>query len=75
MVEGGGELTASLIKARLVDKVFFFIAPIIIGGKDAVTSVQGEGAERINKALKLADVKYKRIKNDLLVEADVYWNS
>ncbi|MCX5716241.1 MAG: bifunctional diaminohydroxyphosphoribosylaminopyrimidine deaminase/5-amino-6-(5-phosphoribosylamino)uracil reductase RibD, partial [Candidatus Omnitrophica bacterium] len=39
LVEGGGELIGSLVDEKLVDKFSIFIAPKIIGGKEAITSV------------------------------------
>jgi len=74
LVEGGGELAGSLFKDRLVDKALFFVGPILVGGRDAPTSVGGSGIERIKDAVRLKDIKLKRIKEDLLVEADVYGN-
>jgi diaminohydroxyphosphoribosylaminopyrimidine deaminase/5-amino-6-(5-phosphoribosylamino)uracil reductase len=41
LVEGGGEVAASFLAAKLVDKVSFFYAPRIIGGKEAVNAVGG----------------------------------
>ena len=43
MVEGGGTLNFSLLRAGLVDKINVFIAPKIIGGRNALTAVEGEG--------------------------------
>lgn len=43
LVEGGGELAASLIEQKLVDKFYWIVAPKIFGGRDAVTSVEGDG--------------------------------
>jgi diaminohydroxyphosphoribosylaminopyrimidine deaminase/5-amino-6-(5-phosphoribosylamino)uracil reductase len=68
IVEGGGTLIGSLFDEGLVDKVLFFISPKIIGGKAATSSVMGEGISRIDKALKLKDVKLRRIGEDFLVE-------
>lgn len=68
LVEGGGTVAASFLEADLVDKVAFFIAPVIIGGKMASTPVMGEGAEWIRDGRRL---KYKDIKTfgeDVLVE-------
>ena len=45
----------------LVDKVMFFIAPEIIGGKDSISSVMGRGISRLDKAVKLKDIKIKMI--------------
>ena len=68
LVEGGGELIASLVQEKLVDKFLFFIAPKIIGGKNAITSVEGSGIKKITQALSLKDVTYKKFGPDLLIE-------
>ncbi len=72
MVEGGGEIAASLLRKRFIDKLYLFIAPILIGGKDAPCSIGGDGAAKISQALKLTDIKVKKVGKDLLVETDVY---
>jgi len=41
----------------LVNKVSFFIAPTIIGGREAPTAVGGKGAETLADALELQDVE------------------
>ena len=72
LVEGGGELLGSLFDAQLVDKVALFYAPIIIGGRDAVTAVAGEGPEKIKNSVLLLDCQWRRIgKDEMLVEARV----
>ncbi len=71
IVEGGGTLIGSLFDERLVDRILFFISPKIIGGKDAVSSVMGIGVKRIDQAIKLQDLKIKRLGQELLVTARV----
>ena len=71
LVEGGGELVGSLFDEKLVDEVKFFIAPKIIGGRCAISSVMGEGVSRIDKAIKLRDVRIRRLGKDFLVEGEV----
>ena len=71
LVEGGGELIAGLVENRLVDRFLFFIAPKIIGGRSAVTPVEGMGIDRISKALPVKFVNIKRFKEDVLIEAEV----
>ncbi|OGX43790.1 MAG: riboflavin biosynthesis protein RibD [Omnitrophica WOR_2 bacterium RIFCSPLOWO2_12_FULL_51_8] len=71
LVEGGGTLIGALFDEGLVDKVLFFISPRIIGGKDAISSVMGKGIARVEKAIKLKDIKLKRLGEDLLVEGYV----
>jgi diaminohydroxyphosphoribosylaminopyrimidine deaminase/5-amino-6-(5-phosphoribosylamino)uracil reductase len=68
LVEGGGQLAGSLLDAKLVDKVMFFIAPKIIGGNESILSVSGKGVSKITDALKLQEVKIKTAGEDLLVE-------
>jgi len=68
LVEGGGTLIGSLFDEGIVDKVLFFISPKIIGGKEAISSVMGKGVVRIDKAVKLKEVKLKRIGEDFLIE-------
>lgn len=71
LVEGGGTLNGSLFDERLIDKILFFISPKIIGGKDAIGSVMGSGVSRMDKFIKVNDIKLKRIGEDLLVEGYV----
>ena len=71
LVEGGGELIASLVEEKLVDRFLVFVAPKIIGGRDAKTAVEGSGIESIKNAIKLKNVSVKRFKEDLLIEAEV----
>jgi diaminohydroxyphosphoribosylaminopyrimidine deaminase/5-amino-6-(5-phosphoribosylamino)uracil reductase len=71
LVEGGGTLIGTLFDARLVDKILFFTSPKIIGGKEAISSVMGKGIARIDKAIKLKELKLRRIGEDFLVEAHV----
>ncbi len=70
LVEGGGELTAGLIESRLVDQLIFFISPKIIGGRDAKTSVEGEGVNKVKDAIQLKNVTVKMCGDDILVEAE-----
>lgn len=70
MVEGGGELIASLIEEGLADHFLFFIAPKIIGGRSAKTSVEGRGIARVKDAAILRGVKVRRFKEDILIEAE-----
>ncbi|MBI4286868.1 MAG: bifunctional diaminohydroxyphosphoribosylaminopyrimidine deaminase/5-amino-6-(5-phosphoribosylamino)uracil reductase RibD [Chloroflexi bacterium] len=69
LVEGGGTLLGSFFDYRLVDKVYTFIAPLIIGGKDATAPVEGKGVETIEKALRLVNPRVYPIGEELLAIA------
>jgi diaminohydroxyphosphoribosylaminopyrimidine deaminase/5-amino-6-(5-phosphoribosylamino)uracil reductase len=70
LVEGGGELAGALAEARLVDRVAFFVAPRLLGGREAPGPVGGRG-HPLKDALALSDVTTRRLGDDLLIEADV----
>lgn len=57
LVEGGGEIASSVIQNQLVDDLYLFIAPILIGGKSAPTSFDGEGISSIKQAIRLKDLE------------------
>ncbi len=67
LVEAGGTLLGSMFDNGLVDKVVAFIAPMIIGGKDAYAAVAGRGTERLVDSLKLKRVKVEQIGDDVMV--------
>ncbi len=69
LVEGGGETAASFLEAGLVDRVSFFIAPMIIGGRNAVPAVAGAGAARLLDAIQLTDATATWVGPDLLYSA------
>lgn len=68
LVEGGGEIAASLVNRGLVDKYLFFIAPKVIGGRSAVTSVEGEGVKFVKDAVMIKDMKVVMVGRDILIE-------
>jgi diaminohydroxyphosphoribosylaminopyrimidine deaminase/5-amino-6-(5-phosphoribosylamino)uracil reductase len=57
LIEGGSRIAGALLDAELVNKVTFFIAPLIIGGREAPAAVGGVGAEKMADALRLSDVE------------------
>ena len=67
LLEGGGTLNFALLEAGLIDKVCAFIAPKIIGGRSALTPVEGNGFENLNDAINLKNVTTEMIDNDILV--------
>ena len=66
--EGGGETVSSALEAGLVDKFAIFIAPKIIGGRDAPTPVEGKGIRRIADAILLSRTSVRRLGGDILLE-------
>ena len=67
LVEGGGTLMGSLFDQGLVDKAWAFIAPIIIGGRDALSPVEGRGVDLVSRAMSLRCPRVKQVGDDVLV--------
>ncbi|MFD1851720.1 bifunctional diaminohydroxyphosphoribosylaminopyrimidine deaminase/5-amino-6-(5-phosphoribosylamino)uracil reductase RibD [Oceanobacillus bengalensis] len=64
IIEGGGNINASFFENGLIDKVILYIAPKLVGGKDAPTFLEGTGVEEMNQAFELEDTNIKRIGKD-----------
>ncbi len=71
LVEGGGEVNASFLLGGLAQRVAFFYAPKILGGRDSRKAVAGGGAKSLAEALSLRDVEWRRLGPDLLLTAKV----
>lgn len=71
LVEGGGTLLGSLFDRGLVDQVLAFLAPVIIGGREAVPAVGGTGPAALDQAFRLDHVRTRRLGTDLLVTGNV----
>lgn len=67
LVEGGATVAGKLLEAGLVNKVSFFLAPIIIGGREAPSAIGGAGAARLVDALRLQNVEIVRRGEDIEV--------
>ena len=68
LIEGGGEVNAAALQVGIVDKLMFFVAPKLIGGKDAPGPIGGVGIAHLAEAVALRDVKTTQIGADLLIE-------
>jgi len=62
IVEGGGEINWSVLKLGLVDELVVTISPVVIGGRDAITLVEGKGFTNISDGIKM-ELSNKIIQN------------
>ena len=69
LVEGGGEVNASFLLGGHAQRVAFFYAPKILGGRDARKGVAGQGIASVQDALELREVEYRWLGPDLLLTA------
>ena len=69
LVEGGGETHYNFFDQGLVNRVYFFYAPLVITGRDAPKSVGGDKTLRNGRGLKLKNVEWSKLGDDLLCTA------
>lgn len=67
LVEGGGKVNHSFLQEGLVDKIYTFIAPKILGGSDGIASFSGSGPELMFEAKKLKGVEFQIMDNNILI--------
>lgn len=53
LVEGGGEINWSVLKLGIINELIVTISPVVVGGRDAKTLVEGVGFEKISNGIKL----------------------
>jgi diaminohydroxyphosphoribosylaminopyrimidine deaminase/5-amino-6-(5-phosphoribosylamino)uracil reductase len=69
LVEGGGTVAESFVTANAVDKYIGYIAPMIIGGEQAPTPVEGSGFSRLSQALRFSHVATSDSGGDIRIVA------
>jgi len=68
LLEGGATLNFSALEENIVDKIQTYIAPKIIGGKDAKTAVEGAGILSLKNAFKINRLTAVMVGEDLFLE-------
>jgi diaminohydroxyphosphoribosylaminopyrimidine deaminase / 5-amino-6-(5-phosphoribosylamino)uracil reductase len=69
LVEGGGEVNASFLIGGFAQRVAFFYAPKILGGRDSHKGIAGDGVTNLAGTIQLKEIEWKRIGADLLMTA------
>jgi diaminohydroxyphosphoribosylaminopyrimidine deaminase/5-amino-6-(5-phosphoribosylamino)uracil reductase len=69
LLEGGPHLAGAFLEADLIDEARIFIAPLMTGGREARTAVEGIGIERIAAAPRALHVEVDRLDDDVLIVA------
>ena len=70
-VEGGAQVNFSFLQAGLVDKFHAFIAPKIVGGREALSPVGGEGIRKLSDAVELTELEMESLEGDILISGYV----
>ena len=67
LIEGGGGVIGSAFEAGIVDKVYFFYAPKILGGEDGVPICRGPGPDKMQDCIPIHDLTVSRYDSDVLL--------
>jgi len=71
LIEGGGKTNTYALEDKVVDEVMFFIAPKIIGGRDALTPVEGKGIKILSQVLRIKNLSIEKIGSDFLLKGKI----
>ncbi len=68
LVEGGSSINSYCLNEAIIDKVMFFIAPKIIGGKDSFPAVGGKTYKKLEDAFRIKNTTVKKIGEDFMIQ-------
>ena len=69
LLEGGPHLAGAFFDAGEIDEVRLFLAPLLLGGRQARDPLEGEGVEHIADALRAQTLDCEKVEDDLLISA------
>lgn len=67
LIEGGGTFHGTVLKSGMVDRIYCYVAPKLIGGKEAKSPVEGSGFSMMREALEITDTKIMKLGEDLCI--------
>lgn len=73
LIEGGGEIAYSALEEHIVNRVQVYLAPKILGGRNALSPVGGIGAASPDGSFKMKCRKILPLKNDIFIEYDLQY--
>lgn len=71
LIEGGHTVVGDFLDHSLINEVWAFIAPVLIGGKESAPSVGGLGFDLLDNAPRLTNVSIEQLDADILVRGIV----
>src|ERR1035437_1049768 len=65
LLEGGGTLNESALKSGIVDEVQFIIAPLLLGGRDAISPVERLRFKTTDEGISLHHLTTRQLGDDI----------
>jgi diaminohydroxyphosphoribosylaminopyrimidine deaminase / 5-amino-6-(5-phosphoribosylamino)uracil reductase len=72
LLEGGPTLAGAFLRADLIDKLVFFVAPKLVGGDDAPPLFAGPGARTLAEAVPVSALEVGRMGDDVVLTGYVH---
>ena len=73
LLEGGGSVHTSFFDAQLTNELVLYQAPILVGGRDAISLWGGSGVERLDHALYLDEIERSYLGSDEVIRGRVVY--
>ncbi len=71
LVEGGSEINAAMLQAKLVHRLRLYLAPSLLGGRNAKGVIGGTSPVRLGQALKIRRMHVRSVGGDVVIEGDL----
>ena len=69
LLEGGPRLAGAFLEAGEIDEARVFVAPLLAGGRDARTPLEGQGVDLISRATRALATEVERVEDDVVLTA------
>jgi diaminohydroxyphosphoribosylaminopyrimidine deaminase/5-amino-6-(5-phosphoribosylamino)uracil reductase len=69
LLEGGPRLAGAFLEAGEIDEARVFVAPLLAGGRDARTPLEGQGVDLISRATRALATEVERVDDDVVLTA------
>ncbi len=74
VLEAGAQLNGAFFDQKLIDKLYLYFGPMLIGGNDAQSLLGGQGIATLQDAVELAHINFQKIGKDWLVTGYPQWD-
>lgn len=71
LIEGGGTLHGTVLKSGFLNRVYCYVAPKLIGGRDALSPVGGKGISQMKDSIELTDTEWISLDSDICISGKV----
>ena len=68
LLEGGGTINWSFLKYGLVDEMIVTISPYVLGGRNSISLVEGDGFKNLQASTKLKLKKVQKVEDELIIQ-------